>query len=211
MIEIIPALLPKTLDELEIGLASLRGVAPVVQVDLVGENILAGETAMPLWENFDFEFDIMLPDPAAHTEKCVALGASRIVIHADAKNAKEALEGIQHLRGGSYAVEAGIALRAHDEPSALVPFESLFDYVQVMGIDIIGTQGQPPDPHHKELELLKALRALYPNLPLQCDGAVAAHPREIVDAGATRLVVGSGIIKAENPSQALEQLRKEIE
>lgn len=211
MIEIIPAVLPKNVHELEMALASLRGVAPVVQIDLVGENILASETVMPLWESFDFEFDIMLSDPATHIEKCVALGASRIVVHADAKNAKEALEGMQHLRGGSYAVEAGIALRAHDEPSTLAPFEGLFDYVQVMGIDTIGVQGQPPDPHHKELELLKTLRALYPNLPLQCDGAVAAHPREVAEAGATRLVIGSGITKAEDPARALAQLRKEIE
>ncbi|OGC87861.1 hypothetical protein A2419_02295 [Candidatus Adlerbacteria bacterium RIFOXYC1_FULL_48_26] len=209
-VQIIPAVLPKNLEELEMALASLRGVAPVIQIDLVGENILANETAMPLWESFDFEFDIMLPDPAAHIEKCVALGASRIVVHADGKNAKEALESMQHLRGGSCAVEAGIALRAHDEPSALAPFEGLFDYVQVMGIDTIGVQGEPPDPHHKELELLKALRVLYPTLPLQCDGAVGAHPREVAEAGATRLVIGSGITKAEDPLEAFERLEKTL-
>ncbi|MBY0472746.1 hypothetical protein K2Q00_00460 [Patescibacteria group bacterium] len=211
MIEIIPAILPKSVDELEMALVRLRDVAPMVQIDLVGENILADETVMPLWEHFDFEFDIMLPDPEAHIEKCVALGASRIVIHADGESAKEALESMQHLRGGSYAVEAGVALRAHDEPSVLALFEGLYDYVQVMGIDTIGVQGQPPDPHHKELELLKTLRVLYPNLPLQCDGGVAAHPREVAEAGATRLVIGSGITKAEDPARAFEQLQKEIE
>lgn len=211
MVEIIPAILPKTLDELETALERLRGIVPVVQIDLVGENILAGVEAMPFWEEFDFEFDIMLKDPESHVEQCVALGASRIVVHAEAKNAKRALESMQHLRGGSYAVEVGIALRAHDESSALAPFEGLFDYVQVMGIDTIGVQGQPPDPHGKEIELLKALRALYPTLPLQCDGAVAAHPRELVDAGATRLVIGSAITLADNPSEALERLRKEVQ
>lgn len=221
MVEIIPAILAKTLNDLEIGLGNLRGVAPLIQIDLVGENVLEGKEVVPFWEDFDFEFDIMLPDPAAYIEQCVALGASRIVVHAaspvaglgprDAKNAKTALENMQHLRGGSYAIEVGIALRAHDEPSALDAFSGLYDYVQVMGIDTIGVQGQPPDPHHKEIELLKNLRALYPTLPLQCDGAVAAHPRELVEAGATRLVVGSGIVKAEDPSAALAQLRKAVE
>jgi len=210
-VQIIPAVLPKSLEELETALATLRGVAPLVQVDLVGENVLAGETVMPLWESFDFEFDIMLKDPEAYIEQCVELGASRIVVHAEAVHAKQALERLQHLRGGSFAVEAGIALRAHDEPAALTPFEGLFDYVQVMGIDMIGQQGQPPDPHHGEIKLLKALRALYPSMPLQCDGAVAAHPKEIAEAGATRLVIGSAIVNAEDPSEALKRLQKESE
>ncbi|MBY0294404.1 hypothetical protein K2Q08_03695 [Patescibacteria group bacterium] len=209
-IQIIPAVLPKSLEELETALAKLRGVAPLVQVDLVGENVLEGEIIMPLWESFDFEFDIMLKDPEAHVEQCVELGASRIVVHAEATHAKQALERLQHLRGGSYAVEVGIALRAHDEPDALAPFEGLFDYVQVMGIELIGQQGQPPDPHHGEIKLLKALRALYPSMPLQCDGAVAAHPKEIAEAGATRLVIGSAIVNAEDAAQALEQFQREV-
>lgn len=210
MIEIIPALLPKTIEGFEHGLERLRGVAPLVQVDLVDANIFADEEAMPMWEEFDFEFDIMLPNPAAEVETCVALGASRIVVHADARNARKAAEELQHLRRGDFPVEVGIALRAHDEVSALAPFEGLYDYVQVMGIDTIGSQGNPPDPHHKEISLLKALRAAHPDLILQVDGAVAAHPRELVQAGANRLVVGSAIVRADNPNASYKEIYTEV-
>ena len=206
MVEIIPAILPKTFAELEEKLALLAGAASLVQVDLVGSNILAGVEAPPLWEEFDFEFDIMLQEPAREIEACIALGASRIVIHAAAQGAKEALLGLQDLRGGSFPTEVGVALRAHDTLDALVPFENLYDYVQVMGIDHEGKQGEPPDPHHKEISLIKNLRAAYPELIIQVDGAVAEHPQELAQAGANRLVVGAAIINAHNPKKAIEAL-----
>lgn len=206
MVEIIPAILPKTFDELADGLARLVGVAPLVQIDLVGKNILAGKEALPLWEEFDFEFDVMLPDPAGEVGTCVALGASRVVVHAEAESARAALENLQDLRGGDFPTEVGVALRAHETPELLAGFEGLYDFVQVMGIDTIGKQGEPPDPHHRELALTRALREKYPELIIQIDGASAAHPRELAEAGASRLIVGSAIINADNPKEVLKAL-----
>lgn len=210
MIEIIPATLPKRLEDLERDLTHLRGVAPLVQVDLVGTNILHNEEAMPLWQEFDFEFDLMLPDPLAELDSVMALGASRIVIHAATKTAREALEKLQPMRDGDLSIAVGLALAAHDTPEVLSHFSGLYDYVQVMGIDHIGAQGEPPDPHHKELELIQALRAMYSSLVIQVDGAAAAHPEELVRAGADRLVVGSAIVRAEDPKAALKTLYTKV-
>lgn len=203
MVDIIPAVLPKSFVELEQILRHLQGVTSRVQVDLVGTNILAGRSAMPLWEVFDFEFDVILPDPHAVVQECVDLGASSIVVHAAAASAREAIALLQPMRGGDFPVEVGVALRAHDTPEALQPFDpptgGLYDFVQVMGIDREGRQGEPPDPHGKELELIRALRQKFPGLVIQVDGAVAPHVRELVAAGANRLVVGSALTRAENP------------
>ena len=100
----------------------------------------------------------------------------------------------------------GVALRAHDEPQALDPFAGLYDYVQIMGIDQEGSQGQPADPHHKDVGLLRALRAAHPELVLQVDGAVAARAQELAVAGANRLVVGSALVRAEDPRAVYKQL-----
>ncbi len=210
MIEIIPAILPKSLKELERGLERLKSVAPLVQIDLVGTNVLEGQEALPLWDEFDFEFDIMLPNPAREVESAVMLGASRIVVHAEAKTAREALEFLQNRRKGDYAIAVGVALASHDEPEALKNFEDLFDYVQVMGIDHVGKQGEPPDPHHEELDLVRKLRAAFPDLIIQVDGAAAAHPQELAKAGANRLVVGSAVMTADNPKAALEALYTKV-
>ncbi|KKW35341.1 hypothetical protein A2852_01695 [Candidatus Adlerbacteria bacterium RIFCSPHIGHO2_01_FULL_54_23] len=208
MIEIIPAILPSNFEELERELVRLRGlpaqagVLNFVQVDLVGNNILAGRETFPLWEEFDFECDIMLPNPEREVQACIDIGAARIVVHA-----LEALEILQPYRGGEYPIAAGFALAAHDSPEKLKNLEKMYDFVQVMGIENVGSQGQPPDP--KAVELVRVLRAAHPRLVIQVDGAVAPRAREFARAGANRLVIGSAIIRAENPSDAYKQLYTE--
>lgn len=204
MIDIIPAILPKQYEELENGLAYLQGVAPLVQIDLVGSNIFEGHEAPPLWEEFDFEFDIMLPNPLAEVERCVQLGASRIVVHANAIDAFEAIQWLQSYRSGDFSIQVGIALTSTDTPETLKLFEGLYDYVQVMGIAHIGKQGEPFDV--RVIDTVKKLRATYPSLIIQIDGAAATHPRELAEAGANRLIVGSAIINAADPKDVLKSL-----
>ena len=208
MIEIIPAILPSSDSELEETLTRIQGVGGMVQIDLVGKNILQGRDSMPLWEEFDFEFDIFLKDAEQDVASLVALGASRIVIHRESKNALQALQSVQHLRGGSYAVEIGLGLRVDDTPSALETYAGLYDYVQVMGIAQEGVQGQPFD--ERCLTLVSELRSANPTLTLQVDGGVdALHIPRLIAAGANRLVVGHAIFSAQDPVAAYAELVKE--
>ena len=208
MIEIVPAILPKSFEELQHELERLRGLraqagaSKEVQVDLVGTNILRGREAFPYWDEFDFECDVMLPDPEREAQTCIDIGAARIVVHAP-----DALEILQPYRTGEYPVAVGIALAAHDSPEALRGIEGRYDFVQVMGIKNIGSQGQPPAP--EALNLVRALRERYPELIIQVDGAIAPRAREFAQAGANRLIVGSAIIGAENPRAVYKQLYTE--
>ncbi|HEY4502140.1 MAG TPA: hypothetical protein VJJ20_03710 [Candidatus Paceibacterota bacterium] len=206
-VEIIPALLVRSRAELEQGLLRLRGVTSWVQVDLVGDNYLEKEEYFPLWEEFSFEADLMLANQAKAAEAMVALGAARVVVHAAGEGARAALEALQQYRAGDFAVEAGIALRSHDAPEALQEFEGLYDYVQVMGIDHEGRQGEPPDPHGKTIELIKALRSPYPALIIQVDGGVSVeNARTLAEAGANRLIAGSAILAQDDPKAAYKHL-----
>ena len=164
---------------------------------------------MPLWQEFDFECDVMLQDPAREVKTCIDAGASRIVVHAGAASARKALEILQESRGGDFPIEVGVALQAHDTPATLKPYEKLYDYVQVMGIDHIGKQGEPPDPHHRDVKLIRALRKQFPTLTIQADGAAVAHIGELVNAGVNRLVVGSAILRAQDPKAAYKALYTE--
>jgi pentose-5-phosphate-3-epimerase len=203
-VTIVPAVLPKTFMELEEGLSAVRGVAKQVQVDVVAD-VFGAQEALPWWEEFDFEFDLFI-EPAPFVERAIELGASRIVVHERFATAKKALDILQERRGGAFGVAVGLGLRSHDTPDVLARYEGLYDYVQIMGIDHEGVQGEPGDPHGKDMELVRAIRAAYPELVIQVDGAVGPRVREFAQAGANTLVVGSTIVKAENPKETYTRL-----
>lgn len=226
-VEIIPAILPASFKELQEGLERLRGVAKHIQIDVVDgsfakgktwpyrdthtfEKIVEQEYGIPFWEEFDFEFDLMIGNPVTEVQKYVHAGASRIIVHAGSTNVEEALQTLVDLRedGGAFSVGAGVALLPDAQPEALEPFEAQFDFVQVMGINHIGRQGEPFE--QKALYLLERLRRRYPELPLQVDGGVTMETaRALVQAGATRLVSGSAIMKAKDPKAAYQALVQE--
>lgn len=227
MIDIIPAVLPQSWDELEAGLGRLRGVAKHVQIDIVdghfvkhktwpyrdGERfagIVQQERGIPYWEEIDFEFDLMVADPAAAALDYVHAGASRLIIHAASKTAVPAIANLSSLRDDAdgSGVLIGVALGCDEQPDALEPFELQFDFVQVMGIEHIGKQGEPLAL--KAIHLIERLRHRYPQLPIQVDGGVKLeHVARLVAAGATRLVAGSAILGAEDAKAAYEALYNE--
>ncbi len=202
MIKIIPAILPKTFDELVSGLERLSSVSPEIQIDLVGRNVLK-DREMPHWQEFEFEIDVMLPEPHTELDSILALGPSRIVIHAANQHAKEALTQLQSMRDGNYPTLVGVALLPTAEPAVLDEYAGFYDFIQVMGIDEVGAQGRPFNP--KAIELIARLRALHPQVLIQVDGHAAGNEKELVAAGAERLVIGSAILNADNPKAALHE------
>jgi ribulose-phosphate 3-epimerase len=94
------------------------------------------------------------------------------------------------------------------QPEVLEQFDALYDYVQVMGINRVGRQGEPFEP--RSLALIERLRHRYPDLAIQVDGGVSLKTaRQLVRAGATKLVVGHAIVAADNPEEAYRALYTE--
>jgi ribulose-phosphate 3-epimerase len=223
-IEIIPAVLPQSFKDLEEHLAPLKDVIKLAQVDVVDgqyakgktwpyrdtatfEKIAKEERGLPFWDKIDFQFDLMIEHPDLVLKEYLDAGASHVVLHVKSSGAQKALQIIVDMRTeeiGSFSVHGGIALGPSDQPDVLLPFEAQFDFVQVMGIDREGKQGEPFDK--RALYLVERLRARYPKLPIQVDGGVSLqNARELVAAGATGLVVGSAIVKAEDPLAAYQE------
>lgn len=230
MIEIIPAILPKSFEDLEDKLgvlhsAGIQDVHKLVQIDVVDghyashktwpykdadtfEKIVSEESGLPLWEVFDFEFDLMVRNAKEVILDYVHAGASRIIVHAHAEGAYEALQALSDVRDtddGPFTVKTGLALMSGDSPDVVQEFDGLYDFVQVMGVEHIGRQGEPFE--NKTLILVERLRHRYPDLPIQVDGGVSLeHVKALVDAGVTRLVVGSAIFTADNVREAYDAL-----
>src|SRR3989344_9570064 len=102
MIKIIPAILEQELGGIEVRLASVRGAAILVQIDVVDgkfaksrtwpyarpeqgeeiESIAAGTRALPFTDDFDFQFDLMVDDALMEAPRFAELGTPSLVIHA---------------------------------------------------------------------------------------------------------------------------------
>lgn len=219
--EVIPAILPKTFAELPDKLGRVRGLAQEVQIDIVdgkfalaktwpyvgdaGEfaEILAEKRGLPFWDEFDFEFDLMVAKPQEVVSDWVRAGASRIILHIESAPAETLSEIIHEWK---HAVSIGLALNPSTPLEALLTLAHEVSLIQCMGNDKIGFQGVSLD--ESVLPKIKALRAAYPVLPIAVDIGVNAEtaPR-LVASGATRLIAGSAIFGAPDPKVALQSLR----
>jgi len=232
MIEIIPAILEDSLADIERQLVRVRGAAREIQLDIADgayvpnrtwpfgnateraefELLVSQQEGLPMWEDFDFQVDLMLQNPEAHALRWVSAGATRIILHADSEGVFEAARALSGTRGEQniFPTEVGIALASDASPDNLEPFRGLYDFVQVMGIEKIGFQGQLFD--ERAHTLVSQLRAALPDSTIQVDGGVTLrNVRALAQAGANRLVVGSAIFKSDVPKAAIEELLREIE
>ncbi len=226
---IIPGILEKNFSEIKNKLTFLRGRAKCVQLDFCDglfvqnqtwpfssggfqdydfQKILNEEEGMPFWEDFDFEFDLMVFDAVENFDIYMKLGPKRIIFHLGAqKNIKDFehfLEGLDmYIRDN---VEIGLAFKPNDDLALVSRLADKVDFLQCMGIDKIGIQGQEFDK--KVLENIKYFKNNLPGVIVSIDGGVSLeNVEEILEVGTDRIIVGSGIWKNGDPIGALENFQ----
>lgn len=225
MIEIIPALMPKSFRELEELAGRVRGAVSFVQIDVMDGKLVpptswpfpnfAEETApllkeengLPFWQDLNYEFDLMIREPEKFAEKFVAIGAARMIIHYESAERDKIWEAGRKVQAMN--TEVGIAINTVTPNEVLEEFltgEDKIDFVQFMGIAQIGYQGQSFD--ERVIPKIKALRAKYPDIMISVDGGVNFDSAPLlIKAGANRLVSGSAILNSENPREAIGRFK----
>jgi ribulose-phosphate 3-epimerase len=218
-IEIIPAVMPRTIEELRDMLSRVNGAAPRIQLDVMDGKFVPNVSFpyevrgrlgkmpedLPLWEDFDYELDLMVEDPHETIGAFLALGAARVVVHLESCEAPLLLRAIEEAK--RFDCETGIAL-ANDTPlERLFPLIGSADFIQVMGIARVGFQGEPFDA--RAISRIEELRSKHPELIISVDGAVNFETAAaLADAGANRLVSGSAIFESDDARAAIAELRE---
>jgi len=229
-VEIIPAVMPKSLGDLSAHASRVRGLVKTIQVDIVDGvfasnrtwpyvpqqgmeefgRIAKEEEPLPLWDELSYEIDLMTARPEATASAWVSAGARRLVIHIEStdnfSHVLTALEGryAKKEERDSFGVELGLALSIDTPLSAVEPFIREVSFVQLMGIARIGFQGEPFD--ERVLPRLQELRRMHPDLILSVDGGVhLANAAALVSAGANRLVAGSEVFESDSIRATLAQ------
>jgi ribulose-phosphate 3-epimerase len=214
MQQVIPAIIPLDLDSLAETLALIKPITRDVQVDIVDGKFVPftswpyfdqAHAQMPDFrectEGFDVEVDLMLVHPELVLDRWITAGAKKIVVH---------LEGVKDIGAifahrASHDYQLGFSILNTTPLETLLRYIDRIDYVQLMGIREIGSQGQPFD--ESVISRVRTLRMQYPDLLISIDGSVNEEtlPR-LRAAGANRFVSGSAILKADDMYAAYQKL-----
>lgn len=228
MIEIIPAILPKNYEDLKNKIALVRELVPIVQIDICDgifvknrtwpfaeddydqrfKRILNEQEGIPFWEDIDFELDLMVSDAVSNFDIYTKLGPRRIIFHIEAvgdlEEFKNFLEGIDTYTRD--ILELGVAINPTTDVGKIFPLVNSVDFVQVMGIEHIGVQGE--EFSDKCLEHIKKLKEKFPDLIISVDGGVNGETApKIIKAGASRLAIGSAIFNTDDIRGTIEDLK----
>lgn len=220
MIEIIPAIIPKNLDDLRDKVGQVAHYVKQIQIDICDgnfvpakswpytgrieefERILHEEEGMPYWDKVDFEVDLMISNPEGEIEKWIVAGANRIIIHTESvKNIKEIVK-INDNRA-----DLGIALNIDTPNHEISGYLEDVKFVQFMGIAKIGYQREPFDD--RVLDKIREFHSAHPEVIISVDGGVSIdNAHALIEAGVKRLVSGSAIFESGSIPDTLDAFKK---
>jgi ribulose-phosphate 3-epimerase len=210
MREIIPAILANNSADLRHKFELLRGLTEWVQVDImdgafVPNTSVAIEEVAPYAQNFSIEAHLMVTDPLSLLDRCKVAGVKRVIFHLESTGAHEkVLECMESL-----GLEKGVALNPETPLEAVKPLLASVDMILLLGVHP-GFQGQEFLP--ETLEKVRGLHGLDSRVIIGVDGGVSErNAQEIIESGASRLIVGSALFAGEVIAANLFRLRQVIQ
>jgi len=152
---------------------------------------------------------LMIVNPDKYIKRFAEAGASYISFHLEAADeaGKSVTEYIELAR--SCGVKAGIAIDPDVPVKRLFPYIPEADFFLIMSV-FAGFGGQKFI--YESIDRIAALREEMERVgivrDIEVDGGVSAsNAQALIEAGATMLVAGSSIFKAEDPAKAISDLR----
>lgn len=211
---ITPAILPHSFDEVLEKLSRVDGIANRVQIDLCDGVFGRERTWLPLGTetlpvSISYEFDIMLNDWKLYMMHAITIGGKCVVAHVDQFTDEdiETLISIVGPRGVGLGVAVSNDKSLDYHAEMIRKIRGLYPnvFIQVMGIKDIGEQGQIFD--EETVARVKALKQQFGDVPIQVDGGMTPETATRVgNAGAETIVVGSFIFGGEDVGGAMKRL-----
>lgn len=170
---IIPAILAKSVSELELKLSEIPEEVEMVHIDILEEDV---------WTKCDkdFEVHLMVQEPEKIMDKWVERGAKRIIVH-------ESSPQILKYRD---KVELGLEIEMGESLQKELKQIPNVDFVHFMSIDEIGEQGHLFEP--KVFDRIKEVREKFPGIKISVDGGVnQENYKKLFDIGVDRVIAGS--------------------
>jgi len=230
-VEIIPAIMPVSFNDLKEKLGAVSGLVSTVQIDVMDgvfvppkswpytkggpqefAQVASEKESLPYWKTLNFEADLMVGAPESAVFDWIHAGAKRIIVHIEST---DDFGGIIELLKKKFksgeeldvsVAELGIALNTTTPNERIHQFIDSVDFVQCMGIARIGYQGEPFD--RRVLPKISALRGMRPEIIISVDGGVDLETApKLIEVGVNRLAVGSAIFESENIKETIQKFK----
>jgi len=208
MIEIVPAVLVKTAEELKQRVKEVEPFVDRVQIDIMDGEFVPNKTVQPE-DMKDFKTDLikeahlMVNDNEKYVEDFLNLGFDMIIVHYEScKDIPGIIRKVKD-RGKKIA----IAINPPTPLSAITDYLDDLDMVLIMTVNP-GFSGQGFDP--SVMPKIRKLRSMKKDLDIQVDGGIKVGTvRLAAEAGANIFASCSGIFKFEDKGKAVEALRED--
>ena len=221
---IIPAILEKDIKECERKIKLVEDVCSAVQIDILDNTIIPGETFQDLQKleeiktTVDMTIHLMVKDPINFIRKLGFLfptnanrinGVSTLITQVVDKETTENF--LKYAKDLGY--KTGISINLDQDNSIISNLIQNADIVQFMGVEP-GKQGGNFVP--SVLEKISSFKKDFPGKTFQIDGGVnESNILTVSETGVENIVIGSAIFNADDPkkkflelSSILEQKRK---
>ncbi len=207
-VEIIPAILVKTREELLSHIKRVENSVSSVHIDVMDNKFVPNKTIgtesfSNLPKNVSYEFHWMVQQPENYIEQVP--GKHLHIVHVEAITNWAAIRKAVEIAGG----KIGIAINPSTPAKSIEPYAKDISMVLVMSVNP-GFYGQKyiPDVEGK----IKELKKKFPKLKIEVDGGINAETAKGASAaGADSLAAASAIYHAPDPKQAVKEIKEAAE
>lgn len=157
--------------------------------------------------NMIFDVHLMIDAPERYAERFIEAGADILTFHLEA--CKESGRLLDEIR--DQGVMAGISVKPGTSIEEVYPYLDRCDMVLVMTVEPgYGGQKLIPETIEKVRKLKAETKKRGIDIEIQVDGGINENnAAELINAGASILVAGSSVFKANDRRAAIDALRKD--
>ena len=215
---ITPAISPKDFEDTVEKLYPLVGVNRLVQINVSDSAVEMYRTWIPrgveiLSPMFNYEFDCMLENWKEFIPKLMHMAVERVVVHIDSFSQKDVIDLLSIVKKRNIAM--GLST-SNDQPVDFL-LEAVH-YMQTNEVSVFiqveGSTLSKENTHvfdERVLSRIKVLRKFFPSVIIQVDGCMNLETVSLVKEAGANGIVADSYFNTENPMQALDLLRVEIE